>query len=241
MTVIILFLAATTATASAAIAAPRSTLGVETDIALPKSITSIVFTDSHGSKHRLDDLPGVTLLVPFLSLCNDVCPFTTGNAIQVARMLESRHDSNVHVIEITVDPRRDTVRRLAAYRRMVGLGNTDSTISLWRATGNRTATFMKFFGITADHVKSGKNGAIDWMTHRRIRYEVDHSDGFYVLDSRHHIRYISGLSARFVGTLTRSLTNYLSSEGRHTLMHPHAGWTPRDAVASMAYVAKRPL
>jgi len=221
-----------------AVSAPRSTLGVSTDVRLPKSILSITFTDSTGHHRHLGTFKGTTLFVPFLTLCPEVCPFTTGNAIQVARQLALHHDRRVRVIEFSVDPGRDSVKRLKAYRSMVGLTKNDTTISQWRASARDTAAVMKFFGITTDRMKAAPE-LRDWMTKKPLKYDLDHSDGFYVLDRHQHLRFISGLSPRFIGTLTNAMKSYLSDDGLNTLAHPLAGWTPTDAIAALSYVANR--
>ena len=225
--------------ASAAIKAPRAALGVSTDVKIPSSISGIEFTDSRNRHHHLNQVKGIVMLVPFLTLCPEVCPFTTGNAIQVAHILQANADRNVRVIAVTVDPGRDSVARLAAYRKMVGLTKSDTKISYWRASASDTATFMKFFGMTTDRMKA--NASLrDWWTHKPLAYDLDHSDGFYVL-RKNHLRFISGLSPRFVGSLTKAMKNYLSDDGLHTLTHPLKGWTPKDAIDAMSYVANRPL
>lgn len=225
---------------AAVVTPPRTSLGVSTNISLPSSITEIEFIDAAGNKHHLNELSETTLLVPFLTLCPEVCPFTTGNAIQVARLLKARNVRHVRVVEVTVDPARDTVRRLAAYRKMVGLTKNDTMISHWRASAKDTSTFMKFFGMTTERMKASADMR-DWWTDRPLAYDLDHSDGFYVLSRKHHLRYISGLSPRFVGNLTKAMKSFLSDDGLTTLSHPLKGWTPKDAIAALSYVADRPF
>lgn len=237
-----LILSATTLSlpALAAQPAPRSSVGVTTNIPIPANIWNMSFTDSSGATHRLSELKGTTLLVPFLTLCPDVCPFTTGNAIQTARLLQSHHSTNVRVIEVTVDPKRDTVKRLKKYRSMIGLTGTDVAISLWRASSRDTTTMMKFFGMTTEKVAVDE-AHLDWLTNKPIAYELDHSDGFYVLSSSGRLRFVSGLSARFTGTLTKAFASYLNDMGRQTLARPGKGWTPNDAVTALSYIANKKL
>ena len=217
--------------------APRSNLGVITDVKLPSSIWNMPFTDSNGVTRTFGQLKGTTLLVPFLTLCPDVCPFTTGNAIQTARRLEASGATNVRVIEVTVDPQRDSVARLSNYRRMVGLRSSDIAISFWRTNSKNTRTMMKFFGMTTEKLPIDAVHR-DWMTNKPISYELDHSDGFYVITDRQKLRFVSGLSARFVGKLTRAMKSYLNEEGLNTLAHPSTGWTPKDAVDTLTYISQ---
>ena len=57
------------------------------------------------------------MVVPFLTLCTDICPLTTGNLLQVEQSLRAaRVADKVQIIELSVDPGRDTPARLAATR-----------------------------------------------------------------------------------------------------------------------------
>jgi cytochrome oxidase Cu insertion factor (SCO1/SenC/PrrC family) len=176
------------------------------------------------------------MIVPFLTLCPDVCPFTTGNAIQTARLLQSRHATNVRVVEITVDPRRDTVSRLQQYRKLVGLRERDRAITIWRTSPRNTEILKAYFGMTTEKMAVDAVHK-DWMTNRPIAYEMDHSDGFYIVTDAQKLRFVSGLSARFVGKLTKAMTGFLNEEGLETLEHPSPGWTPRGALTALSYVA----
>ena len=79
------------------------------------------------------------------------------------------------------------------------------------------------------------------QTNKPITYELDHSDGFYVVSSSGRLRFVSGLSARFTGTLTKAFAAYLNDMGRQTLAKPGKGWTPSDAVAALSYIANKKL
>ena len=81
-------------------------------------------TNQHGEKTSLGAFRGKTVvLVPFLTLCADICPFTTGILLQVEKALKAAHaTSKVEIVELSVDPHRDTVARLAAYAKLTHAG-----------------------------------------------------------------------------------------------------------------------
>ena len=82
------------------------------------------------------------LLVPFLTLCQDICPLTTGNLLEVAHSLRADHvAANVQIVELTVDPGRDTVTRLAAYAKL-----THADWQLVTLPPAELARLAKFFG-----------------------------------------------------------------------------------------------
>ena len=96
-----------------------------------------------GHAVDLASWPGPTmLLVLFLTLCSDICPLTTGNLSQVERSLrDDGAASQVEVVELTVDPDRDTPARLAAYAHITG-----ATWPLVTESDSERTTIAKFFG-----------------------------------------------------------------------------------------------
>jgi protein SCO1/2 len=176
-----------------------------------------------------------------LTLCADVCPFTTGNLLQVAAKLHTKGTTGVHIVAFSVDPTRDTRARLLAYAKRLGISPSSSLLQFWRGDGVATSAVMKFFGMRADHLAVEDPAPRDWLTGKPITYDVDHSDGFFVLDGQHRVKFISGLAPRFVGALAKALKGYLTADGLQTLEHPGPGWTPNDALQALSYVARRPL
>ena len=85
-------------------------------------MADLPLTDEHGATVDLASFRGKTvMLVPFLTLCTDICPLDTGNLLQVERALrDDRAAANVQLIELSIDPERDTPARLAAYSRLTG-------------------------------------------------------------------------------------------------------------------------
>ena len=221
-------------------APPANTVGVSTSIALPAGIAKAPFTTAAGKSVSLNSLSGVTILIPMLTLCPEVCPFTTGNILQLHARLQAKQATGVQIVALSVDPQRDTKARLAAYAKLLGVSPSSKQLQFWRGGSASTNKVMKFFGMRADRLAVQSPAPKDWWTGKPITYDVDHSDGFFVLDANHKVKFISGLAPRFVGTLSKALKGYLSEEGLDTLAHPGPGWTPSQALQAMAYVARRP-
>lgn len=219
--------------------APPSSLGVRVHRAIPVSIRHLPLTNQQGQMVTLSSWEGKTLvLVPFLTLCQEVCPMTTGNLLQVEHQLQAdKAGRNVQIVELSVDPERDTVARLGAYSRLVG--------AQWQLVTEQPsvlATISKFFGIYYQKVPEGKPAGTDWWTHAPLTYDVDHSDGFIVIGPDDVERFVTSATPKFHGRLNSVLRDSLDAQGRHNLAHPGANvWTPSEAIRAIAWSMGRPL
>ena len=92
--------------------------------------------------------------------------------------------SKVALLEISVDPHRDTPARLRAYQQLYGGPLPDWT--LLRATPADTAKLWKFFDVEYQRVKEPKPASIDWLTHKPLTYDVTHSDALIFLGADGH-------------------------------------------------------
>jgi protein SCO1/2 len=213
--------------------APGPSEGVVLNRAIPADISHIALTDQHGSTFTLASLRGKTVMVvPFMTLCNDVCPMTTAN-VSVAQHALTRAGkaSKVALIELTVDPGRDDVARLAAYARLSG-----ATWPLVTESPADLARLAKFFGIYYQRVPEGNPADIDWLTHRPLTYDVAHSDGYVVIDSSGRLRFVTSASPGYHGRLNPTLHAFLDKEGRQHLAHPEQpDWTAPDALSVLGW------
>ncbi len=135
------------------------------------------------------------MLVPFLTLCADICPFTTGILLQVEKALEADHaTSKVEIVELSVDPHRDTTARLAAYAKLTHAG-----WQLVRMNPADLAKFQKFFEFTYVKVPEDNPPSIDWMTGKPLTYDIQHSDDYFVIDPEGHERIVEDAAPDYTG------------------------------------------
>ena len=149
---------------------------------MPASVSSIPLTTQTGAVTTLSAFHGKTVMVvPFLTLCQDVCPFTTGNLLAVQQSIEAaQQNKNVAVIEYSVDPARDTPAVLKAY-----MENFDPGFLALRAPPEQLPALAKNFKIYYQKVEGRVPDS----------YTMDHSAGSYVYDTQGHLR----LFARYGG------------------------------------------
>lgn len=189
--------------------------------------------DQHGHHVSLAALHGkVVVLAPFLSLCQDECPLITAAYISVQRDVQAAGLSQrVAFVEATVDPVRDSVARLAAYQKEFG-ANWD----LWTGTPAQMAAFWKAFGVTYQFVPEEQPAKTDWWTGKPLTYDVDHTDGYFLIDGDGHERFVNA-SAPNIPHLAPKLKALLNPGGVHDLTHPQpTSWTTADLLTSLSWV-----
>jgi protein SCO1/2 len=206
---------------------------------VPAAVSSIPLVDEQG---RVTDLAGlrgrVVVLVPFMTSCQEVCPITTGVLLQVQRALAgSGVTSKVAVVEASVDPGRDTPVRLAAYAHLTG-----AHWPLLTAGAPALDALWGFFGVDHTVVPEGSPPGIDWESGRPYTYDVDHSDGFVLLDARGHERFSTGGMPHTVAPLSPALRSMLDDQGRANLASPGPGsWNAGDVVDGVGWLLDRQL
>lgn len=243
---------------AAGVAQPKAAVGVATNTKLTAAVAAAHFVNQYGDPETLGDLKGKTVfLVPFLTLCGDTCPFTTGNLLQLQSRLTQDKATNVEVVAISVDPFRDTRARIAAYAKLIG-----ANFQLWTETGATTTPYIpykayekkspvgkgdlnanlttleKFFGWTVQVVPQDVPPPNDWMApHDQLSYDINHSDGFWIINPSQSVRFASGDLPEFTGTLSRVLASFMGYKS-NIYKEPvyKRGWTPSEALQALEWV-----
>src|SRR5262249_34666030 len=99
---------------------PSRNLGQTMDAPVPDRIMQLPLTTSDGKPTNLAAYHGkIVLLTDFLTLCSDACPLVSQELADIDHRLVAAHlQDKVELVELTVDPQRDTPARLAAYRKL---------------------------------------------------------------------------------------------------------------------------
>lgn len=214
---------------------PKAQTAFEPSLArnVPRSIATMALVDQLGRTVSLGQFKGrVVVLADFLTSCQDECPVSTGAFLAFERDLRADHlGSKVSIVEVTVDPARDTPARLVAYERYTGVDWT-----LLTGTQPQIDTFWRHFGASYDKVADSPDdtAAIDWETGKRYRYDMDHSNNVYLFDASGHERLITEGLPNIHGTLPPRLGSLLSPLGVTHLNHPGFGaWTVGDLASAV--------
>ena len=216
---------------SSAPAAPPPNQGLVLNRATPQHVALV---NQQGQAVSLAALRGkVVVLAPFLSLCQDECPLVTGAFISLQRDVRAAGLAHrVAFVEATVDPGRDTVARLAAYEKEFG-----ADWDLWTGTPADIAAFWKPFGVEYQIVPEAQPAKIDWFTGKPLTYDVDHTDGYFLIDPAGHERFSDSNPPDLRGHLDKKLTNLLNDGGLENLAHQaNPNWTLADALSSISWL-----
>jgi protein SCO1/2 len=130
-------------------------------------------TDQDGKPRSLADFKGKVVVVSFgFTHCPDVCPTTLADLAAARRQLAG-DASQVQVLFVTVDPKRDTTELLKQY-----VPAFDPTFIGLRGDEAATERVKKDFHVFSEE-RAGKPGEA---------YTVDHSAQMYVVDRAGRMR-----------------------------------------------------
>lgn len=195
---------------------------------------AVPLLDARGGPTSLADFRGRWLvLAPSTTLCREVCPLTTGALLRLRRMLRAAGAAGrVTVAELSVDPWRDSPERLRAYRRRSG-----ADFPLLTGSPSRLRRVWGFFGVHFARVPQGRPPDRDWLTGRPQRFDVEHTDGLFLIDPRGRERVAIAGMPDVGGRLARRLRGLLDREGRANLARPRAAWRPARVFADLRLLA----
>lgn len=195
-----------------------------------RKVPSISLTTAAGRAVSLADLHGkVIVLAPSLTLCHEVCPITTQAFITMKSALEKDGlGGKVAFVEATVDPWRDSPARLRAYDKLTGA-------SFIQLTGSvaQVRRFWRWFGVGFKRVPQGSPPDVDWWTHKRETFDVEHTDGVFLIDQSGYERSFFPGIADVGGHISTVLRRLLSRTGLSNLVHPGVAWTEAQVMAGV--------
>lgn len=221
---------------------PSAYLGTVVDRTVPAAIADLPLTTDAGRPTSLAAWHGqVVVLADFLTLCQETCPLTTGNLLQMDRAVtKAGLGGRVRFAELTVDPARDTPARLRAYRQLT------AAPANWLLLTARPAVIeqiWRYFGIWYQQAAEQNPPGTDWLTGKPLTYDVNHEDALLYLDTAGRLRFVIEGGPNASGSpVPPALRRFLDAEGRAGLSHPDAStWTAQDALTPIAWLTRRPI
>lgn len=161
---------------------PSAYLGTVLDKPVPDSVAELPLTTDAGRVTSLTALHGhVVVLADFLSLCQETCPLTTGNLLDMGRAVTAAGlGRRLRFAELTVDPGRDTPARLRAYRALVG---APPNWSLLTGRPGVIERIWQYFGVWYQRVAEGGPPGTAWLTGKPLTNDVTHQGVLIYLDA----------------------------------------------------------
>jgi cytochrome oxidase Cu insertion factor (SCO1/SenC/PrrC family) len=215
--------------------APSASQGIVENRVIP----NIPLISSSDAPTSLRDYRGKNIVMaPFLTLCQDECPLVTGAFIALQRDVRAAGlGHKVVFMEITVDPGRDTPARLAAYSKQFGADWVLAT-----GTPANLDALWKFLGVSVQIVPEEQPAKIDWYTGTPLTYDVNHTDGYFLIDSTGHERFSDSTPPNLHGQLDKKLTGLLNAGGLKNLDEQSApNWTLAQARSSISWLVGRSI
>jgi cytochrome oxidase Cu insertion factor (SCO1/SenC/PrrC family) len=203
-----------------------------------RTVPNLRLLDEHGHTVSLNDFRGkYVVLTPFLTLCHEVCPLTTGAYLQMEHAIRAAGLGNrVVLIEASVDPWRDSPRRLRRFARL-----TQLTFPLLTGTPQQVAALWKFFQVAYRRVPETGRPDTDPITHKPLTFDVQHTDGLFFIDPNGRERLLM-LGMPGLNGLSPVLKALLSDTGRVYLRNRKLeGWTVPQALHDLSYLVGKPI
>jgi protein SCO1 len=215
--------------------APSPSQGIVQDRLIP----NIPLVSSAGTPTSLADYRGkYVVMAPFLTLCQDECPLVTGAFIALQRDVRAAGLGNqVVFMEITVDPGRDTPARLTAYSK-----EFSADWALMTGAPSNLNALWRFLGVSVQIVPEEQPPKLDWWTGRPLTYDVDHTDGYFLIDRTGHERFSDSNPPNLHGHLEKNLTGLLDDGGLKNLDDQSSpNWSLNDALTSISWLVGRTI
>jgi len=222
-------------------APPAPQVGTTMDRPLPADVAAVPLRDASGHRVTLASLAGKTVVVSdSMTLCSEDCPLDTANVTSAARSTDAAGlTGDVEFLTITVDPRRDDSHHLRAYRKLYDPRDALSNWRLLTGTPAQIARLWKFFGVYFHRVPPDQPPDHDWLTGRRLSYDVEHDDAVLVLDPQGHERFVITGHAHVAdrSAVPDRMRSFLSPAGHRHLDRPDAAtWTTADVVQAVGWL-----
>lgn len=187
----------------------------------------------------------VVVISDSMTLCTEDCPLDTANIVTADQRLRAAGLADkVELLSITVDPKRDTPARLAAYRRFYDPKDTLTNWKLLTGSQANITKLWKYFGVYWEKVKEDNPPDTDWMTGKPLTYDIAHADEVIVLNGDHHERFVISGHAHVPGpqTVPAKMRNFLNGLGRQHMNRPGPqAWTPNDVLTDVGLLIGHPV
>lgn len=209
---------------------PSASMGIVENRPVPTA----TLTTADGQSTTLAAYRGkYVVMAPFLSLCQDECPLITGTFQAMQKDVAAAGlGKKVVFLEVSVDPWRDSPARLQAYAKRFG---ADWPLLTGSLTDLRA--FWKAFDVYFAKVPEENPPKTDWWTGKPLTFDVDHTDGFILIDPAGHERFVTVEPPNLHGQLSPGLRKLLNAGGLKNLNdQAHNSWTLPQGLAALSWL-----
>ena len=235
---ILISMLVTPSQAAMTVSSPAPMGGTFFSVAVPKSVLNSTLFGTDGKPFNLNIFKGKYLVLsPFLTTCQEICPMVSANMLSIAKAVNKAGLANqVKVIEVSVDPGRDTAERIKAYQNLFG----DNSWLMASGTEANLKTFWKFFGAQATKMpysaKEMKELPVDWQSGKKNTYDVMHTDEVLIISPDQKWVWLDlGSPAIGKGSIPPKLKSFLNAQGIANLAKPEEpSWNVTAVTAALS-------
>ena len=201
---------------------------------------AITLADQNGVTASLQQLlrGHLTVLVSFNTHCHDTCPLYTALLADLEQTLRARGwQDRVQLLEVTMDPGRDSPAVLSAYARLTGAD--------WRLlTGDPAAVRLFWNALGVRYQESAyppQAAPIDWYSGTPEAYHLDHDSAVFVVDGDGNSDFALLGNPRLSHGLSQPLDHLLQLGGHSAAPYEAlATWTITDLLDRVDVVLHEP-
>ena len=213
--------------------------GTYFSVAIPTKVLSAKLFDVNGKTISLNDFKGKYVVVaPFLTSCQEICPMTSANMLAISKAIgKAKMSDMASVLEVTVDPDRDSATRLKAYQSLFN----DSTWTIAGGSRANLKTFWGYFGVMATKAAYSandlKNLPADWQTGKKNSFDVTHTDEVLIIGPDQKWKWLD-LGSPDIGNnpLPPKLKSFLDDQGIANLQKPEQPtWTIKAVTSALSH------
>lgn len=210
---------------------------------LPSSVANTLLISAGGERLNLASLKGkIVVISDIMTLCQETCPLDTAEVLQAARAVEKAGlGSKVEFISATIDPQRDTLPQLAAFRKLYGKAPAD-----WEVVTGGTSQLDAFWSKLGVFIKKVPEDDTpvprNWRTGVKLTYDLDHSDDVLFIDASGRERFaLDGPPHVNSGApIPATLMKFLSPDGHKHLKDPAVGsWSATQELQVLSWLLDR--
>jgi protein SCO1/2 len=219
--------------------APR--FGTALNGPVPPSILDAPLVDQAGHHTSLGAWRGRTIVLSdVMTLCQETCPLATASMVSAARGID--HTSlgrRVEFVSLTIDPARDDLRHLRAYRRQFGaLPNW----TVLRGSPQVVDAIWKRLGIWRRQTRLRPPYPTDWVTGKPLTTDIAHTDELIFIDGEQRFRFeMEGAGNVGRHAIPARIYRFMDALGHRNTARPDTGsWRPEEVSAVLDWLLDGP-
>ncbi|HEX3931066.1 MAG TPA: SCO family protein [Nocardioides sp.] len=208
---------------------------------VPATILDAPLVDQAGRPTSLGSWHGKAIVLSdVMTLCQETCPLATASMVSAAREIDRTPlGKNVEFVSLTIDPARDDLRHLRAYRHQFGaLPNW----AVLRGSPQVVNAIWDRLGVWRHRTRLRPPYPTDWVTGQHLTTDIAHTDELILIDRDQRFRYeMEGAGNIRPGAIPARIYRFMDALGHRNAARPDVGsWSPSQVKTVIGWMLGRP-